>query len=87
MKSRLSSTVWMLVLLNSIVLFAVLGLAYSAGKQSDIVEGQCQRAKISREFAKDNRACAREDRRDRKGARWQVHGMAEARQPVEPDAA
>ena len=34
MKSRLSSTVWMLVLLNSIVLFAVLGLAYSAGKQS-----------------------------------------------------
>jgi len=34
MKSRLSSTVWMLVLLNSIVLFAVLGLAYSAGRQS-----------------------------------------------------
>jgi methyl-accepting chemotaxis protein len=34
MKSRLSSTIWTLVLANSLVLFVVLGLAYSAGKQS-----------------------------------------------------
>ncbi|MGC2388250.1 MAG: HAMP domain-containing protein, partial [Candidatus Acidiferrum sp.] len=34
MKSRLSSTIWTLVLANGIVLFAVLGLAYSAGRQS-----------------------------------------------------
>jgi methyl-accepting chemotaxis protein len=34
MKSRLSSTIWMLVLANGAVLFAVLGLAYSAGRQS-----------------------------------------------------
>lgn len=34
MKSRLSTTIWTLVLLNGVALFAVLGLAYSAGKQS-----------------------------------------------------
>src|SRR6266849_1779465 len=34
MKSRLSSTIWALVLANGIILLAVLGLAYSAGKQS-----------------------------------------------------
>jgi methyl-accepting chemotaxis protein len=34
MKSRLSSTIWTLVILNGIVLFAVMGLAYSAGRQS-----------------------------------------------------
>src|ERR1700675_998908 len=34
MKSRLSSTIWTLVLLNGVILFAVLGLAYSAGRQS-----------------------------------------------------
>ncbi len=34
MKSRLSSTIWTLVLANGVVLFAVLGLAYSAGRQS-----------------------------------------------------
>jgi hypothetical protein len=34
MKSRLSSTIWTLVLLNGVALFAVLGLAYSAGRQS-----------------------------------------------------
>ncbi len=35
MKSRLSSTIWTLVLANGVVLFAVLGLAYSAGRQSN----------------------------------------------------
>jgi twitching motility protein PilJ len=34
MKSRLSSTIWTLVLANGVVLFAVLGFAYSAGRQS-----------------------------------------------------
>src|SRR5258708_17162246 len=34
MKSRLSSTMWTLVLMNGVILFAVLGLAYSAGRQS-----------------------------------------------------
>jgi HAMP domain-containing protein len=34
MKSRLSSTIWTLVAANGVVLFSVLGLAYSAGRQS-----------------------------------------------------
>jgi methyl-accepting chemotaxis protein len=34
MKSRLSSKIWTLVLVNGVVLFAVLGFAYSAGRQS-----------------------------------------------------
>src|SRR4051812_1514440 len=34
MKSRLSSTIWTLVLVNGIALFGVLWLAYSAGRQS-----------------------------------------------------
>ena len=34
MKSRLSSTIWTLVLANAAVLFAVLGFGYSAGRQS-----------------------------------------------------
>ncbi len=34
MKSRLSSTIWTLVVLNGIVLAAVIALAYSAGRQS-----------------------------------------------------
>ena len=34
MKSRLSSKIWTLVLANTVVLFAVLGFAYSAGRQS-----------------------------------------------------
>ncbi|MGH9706725.1 MAG: HAMP domain-containing protein, partial [Candidatus Acidiferrales bacterium] len=34
MKSRLSSTIWMLVFGTSIALFGVLGLAYHAGKES-----------------------------------------------------
>ena len=34
MKSRLSSTIWTLVLLNGLVFLAVLGLAFSAGKKS-----------------------------------------------------
>ena len=34
MKSRLSSTIWTLVLVNGLVLFAVLGFAYHAGKES-----------------------------------------------------
>ncbi|MEQ1474629.1 MAG: hypothetical protein ABLQ96_12445, partial [Candidatus Acidiferrum sp.] len=34
MKSRLSSTIWTLVVANGIVLAAVIGLAYSAGRQS-----------------------------------------------------
>ena len=34
MKSRLSSTIWTLVLANGIVLAAVIGLAFSAGRQS-----------------------------------------------------
>ena len=34
MKSRLSSKIWTLVLVNSVVLLAVLGFAYSAGRQS-----------------------------------------------------
>src|SRR5437868_6583373 len=34
MKSRLSSTIWTLALVNGIALFAVLWLAYSAGRQS-----------------------------------------------------
>src|SRR5216684_3672551 len=35
MKSRLSSTIWTLVLVNGLVVFAVLWLAYSAGRQSN----------------------------------------------------
>ena len=31
MKTRLSSTIWMLVIWTSVALFAVLGLAYKAG--------------------------------------------------------
>jgi len=34
MKSRLSSTIWTLVVLNGIVLVAVIALAYNAGRQS-----------------------------------------------------
>ena len=34
MKSRMSSTIWTLALVNGIALFAVLWLAYSAGRQS-----------------------------------------------------
>src|SRR5260370_6630072 len=34
MKTRLSSTIWLLVIWNSVALFAVLGLAYAAGAQS-----------------------------------------------------
>src|SRR5258708_26124108 len=34
MKSRLSSTIWTLVLLNGVVGFVVLGLAFSAGKKA-----------------------------------------------------
>ena len=34
MKSRLSSTIWTLVLLNGVVGFIVLGLAFSAGKKA-----------------------------------------------------
>src|SRR5271157_2313764 len=34
MKSRLSSTIWTLVILNGVALFAVLWLAYSAGRQT-----------------------------------------------------
>src|SRR5215475_3140720 len=34
MKSRLSSKIWTLVLVNSVVLLAVIGFAYSAGRQS-----------------------------------------------------
>jgi twitching motility protein PilJ len=34
MKSRLSSTVWMLVMVNAIALFTVFGLAYNTGKQA-----------------------------------------------------
>ena len=34
MKSRLSSTIWTLVILNGVALFAVLWLAYSAGRQA-----------------------------------------------------
>ena len=34
MKSRLSSTIWALVLLNGVVGFIVLGLAFSAGKKA-----------------------------------------------------
>src|SRR6202790_471364 len=34
MKSRLSSTIWTLVLANGLVLFGVLGLGYHAGKES-----------------------------------------------------
>src|SRR4029077_21150147 len=35
MKSRLSSTIWTLVLVNGLVLFGVLWLAYGAGRQSN----------------------------------------------------
>src|SRR6202795_1147783 len=35
MKSRLSSTIWTLVLFNGLVVFGVLGLAFSAGRQSN----------------------------------------------------
>src|SRR6202142_3286396 len=35
MKSRLSSTIWMLTILNGVVVFVVLGLAFSAGRQSN----------------------------------------------------
>ena len=34
MKSRLSSTIWTLVLLNGVLLFVVLGLGFSAGKKA-----------------------------------------------------
>jgi methyl-accepting chemotaxis protein len=34
MKSRLSSTIWTLIILNGVALFVVLGLAYSAGRQA-----------------------------------------------------
>ena len=34
MKSRLSSTIWMLVILNGIALFTVIGFAYNAGRQT-----------------------------------------------------
>src|SRR5207247_9690991 len=34
MKSRLRSTIWTLVLLNGVVGFAVLGLAFTAGKKA-----------------------------------------------------
>src|SRR5258708_3287521 len=34
MKSRLSSTIWTLVLLNGVIGFVVLGLAFSAGKKA-----------------------------------------------------
>src|SRR5258708_18190553 len=34
MKSRLSSTIWTLVLLNGVIGFIVLGLAFSAGKKA-----------------------------------------------------
>src|SRR5260370_25517827 len=34
MKSRLSSTIWTLVLLNGVAGFVVLGLAFSAGKKA-----------------------------------------------------
>jgi len=34
MKSRLSSTIWTLIILNGVALFTVLGLAYSAGRQT-----------------------------------------------------
>jgi len=34
MKSRLSSTIWTLIILNGVALFVVLGLAYNAGRQS-----------------------------------------------------
>src|SRR5215471_4674082 len=34
MKSRLSSTIWTLIILNGVALFTVLGLAYSAGHQA-----------------------------------------------------
>ena len=39
MKSRLSSTIWLLVILNFAALAAVLGLAYSAGRQSAAAGG------------------------------------------------
>src|ERR1700730_7018876 len=35
MKSRLSSTIWALVLVNALVVFGVLGLAFNAGRQSN----------------------------------------------------
>ena len=44
MKSRLSSTVWLLVVANLFALFGVLGLAYSAGKQ----RAGCRRGICSR---------------------------------------
>ncbi|MGB2635291.1 MAG: methyl-accepting chemotaxis protein, partial [Candidatus Acidiferrum sp.] len=34
MKSRISTTIWTLIILNGVALFAVLGLAYSAGRQA-----------------------------------------------------
>ena len=34
MKSRLSTTIWTLIILNGVALFTVLGLAYSAGRQA-----------------------------------------------------
>ncbi len=36
MKSRISTTIWTLVILNGVALFAVLGLAYSAGRQAAV---------------------------------------------------
>ncbi len=35
MKSRLSGTIWMLTIFNGLASFAVLGLAFSAGRQSN----------------------------------------------------
>src|SRR5277367_5425467 len=35
MKSRLSNTIWMLTIVNALVLFAVLGLAFSAGRAAN----------------------------------------------------
>ena len=34
MKSRLSTTIWTLIIVNGFALFVVLGLAYSAGRQA-----------------------------------------------------
>jgi len=36
MKTRLSSTIWLLVIWTSVALFAVLGLAYAAGAHSGV---------------------------------------------------
>ena len=39
MKSRLSSTIWLLTIFNGVALFTVLGLAYSAGRQASAGSG------------------------------------------------